>query len=91
MSRKHTMVTGLLGPVTQTRIPAQVEGVRQMAGPLIPADCPHCHADGLMWVRGPDMGWCRTCGQCWERTEHVIAAPSARHGGNPHPVPLGPR
>lgn len=72
MARHRTQHTGLLGPVTQTRAPALVEGVRQRGGPVIPPACPGCGATGLMWVRNDHMGACRACGADFYRTAYTL-------------------
>ena len=86
MARHHVMYSGLLGPVTQTRQPAQVEGVRQMGGEGMPTACPHCHVGPPAWTAEARSGHCRTCGADWYRTAYRITAPTSHRGGNPHPV-----
>ena len=88
MARKHRMYTGLLGPVTETTDPAQVQGVVQYGGELIPSACPHCREDGPMWVRDERLGTCWACGQDFYATRYVIAKPRSHASGNPHPVPI---
>ena len=87
MARHKTMHTGLLDPVTRSLAPAQIEGVRQRGGPVIPSVCPKCDAPPPGWTIGAWIGHCRPCGTTFFRTLYTMAAPIIRRHGNPHPVP----
>jgi predicted amidophosphoribosyltransferase len=77
MARHRYMREGLLGPVAQTRRPAQVIGVRQHGGEVMPPVCSRCHAhwsEMSLWY-----AHCRVCGEYFYRTVGEVLPPVKTH------------
>jgi hypothetical protein len=69
--RRKDQVTGLLGVIVATDLPARVIGTAQCGGLVIPAACPHCHARPPMWATSEWEGHCM-CGEDFFRLRGEI-------------------